>query len=436
MAPAPSLLRWSPLMVVVAMLAACGGDPPTICGEGTGQLILYTRDDDTIQPCFEDPEGEELTISSRSSDPEVVSALTLGDLVRVKAVSPGRATVTVTAEDPGGQTAQVDVEVLVPNQAPIARGRLSGVQMLVDGERSIRITNNLFTEPDDQYLVYSAQSADESVVIANVVDSLKLHLSGIALGTTTVTLIATDPGGLTAEHTMEAAVLEPILLVSNDFNDGSRGDWAPNFATVATLKDGKLFLEARYATSFGWAQITDLNAVEWEFKAAMGRENEGVHPGVYSYNPPGSVPFVWFFNIGLNDDIYGAIDANYRLTECCWQINIYGNSDAIKDDVNELNEVTALNRNGKLTISVGTTGLVQMNVAATGWPTQMRHAVLASWNTAGAYKKGWFDWVEIWGLNGSDAAWYGGPPDDMPDGLSVPDLFKAGAHIPSVEIPK
>jgi len=262
------MLRWSPLMVVVAMLAACGGDPPIACGT-IPQQELYVRQTSLLQPCFEDPEGEKLTITARSSDVVVATVIVLGQAIRIKAVSPGNATVTVTAEDPGGQTAAIDIAVLVPNQAPIARGNMDPIRML-EGGRAVREIDHFFDDPDDQDLVFTAVSGDPGVVGAEILDSIKLLVNGLSLGMTKVTVTATDPGGLTAKREVEVAVLEPVQLFREDF-DGNTGGFFGNFATSVQTRDGFLRVTNRYAGYWGWAEKAGVNGVEWQWMASMGQ---------------------------------------------------------------------------------------------------------------------------------------------------------------------
>ena len=119
MARFPAVPRRSPLLPVVALLGACGGDdaPPIVCpGTSIPQVELRVKETTDLRPCFDDPEGASLIVTAKASDPEVVSTLVLNlgawDLdptVRVKGLSPGTSIVTITAEDPGGQTASIDV---------------------------------------------------------------------------------------------------------------------------------------------------------------------------------------------------------------------------------------------------------------------------------------------------------------------------------------
>ena len=111
-APFPFRPRRPLPIVAVALLLACGDDGPTACGTIPQQTLLVGRFAE-LEPCFEDPEGETLTLSVKSSDDAIATVLASESTITIRAVDAGSATVTVTAEDPEGQTASIDVDVQV-----------------------------------------------------------------------------------------------------------------------------------------------------------------------------------------------------------------------------------------------------------------------------------------------------------------------------------
>ena len=92
-------LRRSSALVAGALLAACN-DPPAVCDRIADQE-LFTGEEVLLEPCFEDPEGEELTLAATSSEEPVATAQVYDLEVNIQAISPGDADVTVTATDPG-----------------------------------------------------------------------------------------------------------------------------------------------------------------------------------------------------------------------------------------------------------------------------------------------------------------------------------------------
>lgn len=431
----PAMLRWSPLPVVVTLLAACGGDPPEPCGT-IPQQELYVRQTALLQPCFEDPEGEKLTITSKSSDVAVATVIVLGQAIRIKAVSPGNSTVTVTAEDPGGQTASMDIAVLVPNQHPIARGNMDPIKML-EGGRSVREIDGFFDDPDDQDLVFTVVSSDPGIVGAEILDSIKMLVTGVSLGEAIVTVTATDPGGLSAKREVTVSVLEPVLMFREDF-DGNTGGFFGNFATLTRSVDGFLEITTRFSGWWGWAEKSGVNAVEWEWKASMGQKEdaEDAVPGLMAENVGGSSPLIYNVLMGAEipwaGDIWGIGDHNWFMVYWApgWTTEgqFWGESDAFPADAGEQWEVNFTNRNGELTLTVGSTLLMRVDLIARSWATGLANAIMSSFADQGVtYQYVAYDWTEMNALPLSDNAWHEGP-SEVPAGA-----FKVK---PGVEIPQ
>ena len=435
-------MRWSPLLVVVALLAACGGDAPRTCGTIPLQE-LFVRQTSLLQPCFEDPEGEKLALSARSSDAGIATVIVLGQAIRIKAVSPGNATVTVTAEDPGGQTAAMDIEVLVPNQAPIAKGNMDPIRMLVGGKAQ-REVDKFFTDPDEQDLVFTVVSSDPAVARAEIVDSIKMLVSGLTLGTSTVTVTATDPGGLSDSRDVEVAVLEPVQVVYEDFEDGSNGDFLGNFATITSVVDGVMRVTNRYNNYWGWAERSNVNAVEWEWKGSIGQVEDGEEniPGFMAENASGSNPQIYNMMFGSSaaaEDIWGIGDHDYVMLYWApgWTTEgaFWGEADVIGDvEPGEFFEATMTNRSGELTVMVGSTLLIKADLLARNWADGLANMILSTLSTTSNVYAA-FDWVELNGLEavGDLADWHEGPSES-------PGIFTTKPGVdgitPSVEILK
>ena len=79
---------------------AVGAIPEQSLDEGGAAAAL------DLTPYFEDPDGDPLTYSASSSDPEVVAVVLLGSTLRMTPVGYGEASVEVTARDPGGLDAR------------------------------------------------------------------------------------------------------------------------------------------------------------------------------------------------------------------------------------------------------------------------------------------------------------------------------------------
>ena len=98
---------------VIFLVSACENpQPPTACGSIPQQTVAV-GETGTVTACFTDPNEDMLSFAATSSDPGVATASAAGDVVTVAGVSPGNASVTVTATDPGGLEAQQAFTVTV-----------------------------------------------------------------------------------------------------------------------------------------------------------------------------------------------------------------------------------------------------------------------------------------------------------------------------------
>ena len=150
-----------------------------------------------VSPYFEDPDGDALTFAGESGDSDVASAALSGSLLTVTALARGTVSVTVTATDSGGLSAQQSFEVTVPNQAPVTGGAVPAQTVFVGETASVDLSSH-FSDPDGDTLTYSAATSDAAVASASVAGDM-LSLEGVAQGEATVTVTATDGGGLSAQ---------------------------------------------------------------------------------------------------------------------------------------------------------------------------------------------------------------------------------------------
>ncbi|WP_423928119.1 Ig-like domain-containing protein [Candidatus Palauibacter sp.] len=152
---------------------------------------------------FRDPEGGALNYGATSSDEGVATADISGSDVVVGGVREGTATVTVTATDPGGLSADQEFGVTVrppppPNQRPVVSSAIPAQTVRENASISVDLDGH-FRDPEGGALNYGATSSDEGVATADISGS-DVVVGGVREGTATVTVTATDPGGLSADH--------------------------------------------------------------------------------------------------------------------------------------------------------------------------------------------------------------------------------------------
>ena len=196
------------VLVAAALWAAGCGEPqpPVPVGSIPGLTIeVGNTESVALAGYFSDPDGDALTYAAVSADEGVATVGVTGATLRVAGVGQGAATVTVTATDPGGLPATQEFSVTVPNRAPEAVGEMPDAEVFVGDSVEVALAGH-FSDPDGDALTYSAVSADEGVATVGVTGAT-LRVAGVGQGAATVTVTATDPGGLPA--TQEFSVTVP-----------------------------------------------------------------------------------------------------------------------------------------------------------------------------------------------------------------------------------
>lgn len=182
--------------LTAAWVVACENpEAPVACGVVPRQSV-YAGETTSVRACFDDPNGDVLAYAAVSQDPGVATVAVTGDTVTVAGVSPGIAYVPVTATDPGGFSAGVRFEVVVPNRAPVPVGVIASLE-LAAGDSALVDVSAHFSDPDGQGLAFAAAVSDTgiaTVLAAGSLVAVRAHAKGVA----TVSVTATDPGGMAA----------------------------------------------------------------------------------------------------------------------------------------------------------------------------------------------------------------------------------------------
>ena len=156
---------------------------------------------------FSDPDGDALTYAATSSNPLIVVARVAGSEVTLTGLGDGAVTVTLTATDSGGLSASQTFTTTVGdgNRAPTAVGSIPDQTLTPGGSPVTLDVAASFSDPDGDQLTFQVSSSDSGIVRALVSES-DLILVPVAAGTVTVTVTATDPGGLSATLNFEVTV--------------------------------------------------------------------------------------------------------------------------------------------------------------------------------------------------------------------------------------
>ena len=150
-----------------------------------------------------------------------VSASVAGSVVSITGIAAGTAIITVTATDPDSLSAQHNFEVTVPNRAPVAVGSLPA-QTLAVGQTVVIDVSQHFEDPDNDSLTYAVTTTDSALAVAMVSGNV-LMVTARARGTTSVTVTATDPGGLSDLQRFDVTVPNQAPVVRDSIRSGTLG---------------------------------------------------------------------------------------------------------------------------------------------------------------------------------------------------------------------
>ena len=208
-----TLIRFAALAVVVPGFACGGGEtelenqPPVAVDTIPDQTVVAGESwMGSISQYFSDPDNDNLTFTSRSSDIAVATTSMAGANLTVTGVTQGTATITIVATDPDLDSAKQTVKFTVTpaNRAPQVTEEIPDLTVTEGQVITIDVALN-FHDPDNDQLSYSAESSNTSVVTASTSGTI-LTFRGVAPGTATVSVTATDPDGLSATLMFEVTV--------------------------------------------------------------------------------------------------------------------------------------------------------------------------------------------------------------------------------------
>lgn len=186
---------------------------------------------------FTDPDDDALTYAGETSDADVATVMVDGSNATITGVAGGTATITFTASDPDGLSADQEAMVTV-NTPPMPEGTIDEITLRVDASTTL-VVSGYFSDADGDALSYEATSSDDDIATTSAADST-VTINGHAAGTATLTITATDPRGASAMQEATVAVKTPPMPDSvpptHDMVVGNHVEL--DFSTFFTDEDG------------------------------------------------------------------------------------------------------------------------------------------------------------------------------------------------------
>ncbi len=186
-------------------------------------LAEFETKDISLEGVFSDADGDALDATASSSNDFVAAAFAIRDLLTVMGVSAGTATVTVTAQDPDGNTVSdtFDVTVGAPqqdppaNQAPTVSSAIADATIVNESGTHRVSLSGVFSDADNDSLTISAGSSNEAAATVSVAAGYaSLTVSAQARGTAAITVTADDGNGGTVEDVFTVTVKAAPVVAS------------------------------------------------------------------------------------------------------------------------------------------------------------------------------------------------------------------------------
>ncbi|WP_419847545.1 cadherin-like beta sandwich domain-containing protein [Candidatus Poriferisocius sp.] len=166
----------------------------------------------SLSGVFDDPDGDTLTITAKSSDDAVATAsvATGGASLTVTALKAGTATITVTADDGNGGTTSDAFDVTVAaaaNRAPTIASAIADISGLKPGNTRRVTLAGVFNDADGDTPTIEAESSDDAVATVSVAaGGARLTVRALKAGTATITVTADDGNEGTATDTFTVTI--------------------------------------------------------------------------------------------------------------------------------------------------------------------------------------------------------------------------------------
>ena len=166
---------------------------------------------------FSDPDGDTLTFTAATDQPNIATATVEGNNLTIRARDRGLTSVRVTATDPDGESVQMTFLVAVVNDPPTAQTAISLDLAHRGNSDSVDLTT-IFTDPDNDALTFEASVTDDTIATASIEGST-LTVEAIGVGETEVTVTATDAFGLAGMSTFTVTIANQAPVVAMEIVD-------------------------------------------------------------------------------------------------------------------------------------------------------------------------------------------------------------------------
>ena len=169
---------------------------------------------------FMDADGEMLTITAEVQDMSVVELGDVDDagMLMVTALAVGMTNIVLTAVDEDGASIMADFEVTVINIAPVVAEAVPDQSTTRAEDLTIDVSGT-FNDPDaDNDMLTITVSVANEMYVSAMLDNNMLMISGLDVGTSAITLTATDADGGMVETMFDTTIDNVAPVVANSIS--------------------------------------------------------------------------------------------------------------------------------------------------------------------------------------------------------------------------
>lgn len=213
---------------------------PTVENEISSQMLARQEEINVrITNVFSDPDGDSLSYQVSVDDPEIVDVMLENNSITITGKMVGEAIVTVTAND-GYNTISTDFAVTVNNVKPMLVMDIA--DPTTHRNKSVMVDlNKSFEDMDGDELTYTATAANLAIAKTEIDSMGVLTITGLALGSSIVTVTATDEYDESAMATFIVTVenIAPVVVMEiGDQSTYRTGTYSVDLNTVFKDDDG------------------------------------------------------------------------------------------------------------------------------------------------------------------------------------------------------
>jgi hypothetical protein len=166
-------------------------------------LIVDETQSQTI--VVSDPDGDNVTVTARSDNPDIARAAIDGNQLVVRGTGAGTTGIVIRLEDGKGGSAEarITVTVSVTNRNPVFNQLPSDLTLNVGANQTVTLS---FSDPDGDSVTFDVASGNNGVAVVTPATTVSFSVSAISTGSAVIQVNLSDGRGGTAQASFTVTV--------------------------------------------------------------------------------------------------------------------------------------------------------------------------------------------------------------------------------------